>query len=134
MVTRSAIRCPAASDAESTGTEYCSLTFVGWRVQAQKAGVTTMQHWSEPTSRARVRPSVRPGHETSRPTSPGLEVHQISPALRFLLVVYVGADWQQARATDSGRWSDGIAALQAWCGAVERRRRETPWSAEKTAV
>ena len=115
-------------------TACCRLTFVGWRVQAQKAGVTPMRHWPEPTSRARVRPRVRPGHETSRPTSLGLEVHQLSPALRFLLVVYVGADWQQARAKDTARWSDGIAAFQAWCGAVERRRRETPQSTEKTAV
>ena len=130
MVTRSAIRCPAASDAEPTGTACCRLTFVGWRVQARKAGVTTMRHWPEPTSRARVQPV----HETSRPTSPGLELHQLSPALRFLLVVYVGADWQQVRAADSARWSDGIAALQAWCGADERRRRETPQSTEKTAV
>jgi hypothetical protein len=61
-------------------------------------------------------------------------LHQLSPALRFLLVVYVGADWQHARAADSARWRDGIAALRAWCGSIERRGRETPQSTEKTAV
>ena len=134
MVTCLAIRCPLRVTPNPQDTAYCRLTLVSLRAQAQKAGVATMRRWPEPTSRARVRPRVRPEHDTSRPTSPGLELHQLSPALRFLLVVYVGADWQQARAADNARWSDGIAALQAWCGAVERRRRETRQSTEKTAV
>lgn len=81
-----------------------------------------MPPWAEPTNTA----SIRPGCETSSPTSPDLGLHQLSPALRFLLVVYVGADWQRARAAHSARWSNGIAAVPAWCEAVERQGLETP--------
>lgn len=64
---------------------------------------------------------------TTCPTARCPEPHELSPALRFLLVVSVGADWQQARAARSARWSYGIAAVQAWCRAVERQGLETPW-------
>lgn len=81
-----------------------------------------MRPWIEPPSST----EARTGRATSCPTSPWTGTQQLSPALRFLLVVYVGADWQQARAAHSARWSEGIAALQAWCGAVARRGRATP--------
>jgi hypothetical protein len=76
-----------------------------------------MSAWIEPTRST----EAWTGRTTSCPTAPFPGPGQLSPALRFLLVVYVGADWRQARAAGSARWSDGIAALQAWCGAVERR-------------
>jgi hypothetical protein len=81
-----------------------------------------MRPWIEPPSST----EAVPGRATSCPTAPWTGTQQLSPAVRFLLVVYVGADWQQARAAGSARWSDGIAALQAWCGAVTQRGRATP--------
>lgn len=56
---------------------------------------------------------------------------EVSPALRLLLVTYVGADWWNQRRHDTRRWRMGVEGIRTVLVALATQASETTQSAQK---